>query len=359
MNELSRVLDEVRAKIAKYRGKNLSEANTKTALIDPVLRALGWPVGNLDEVSLEFRLKSSDDSVDYALLLVGRAIPIMLVEAKALGQSLDRWANQIMGYAGTCGTTWVVLTNGDEYRIYNASVAVPFEQKLFRRVQLSNPAERTEETLALLSKERIDDLLAQWQVHFADSQVHAAVEKLFLNSPESLSVLVPFVKQHVKGLNRKEIVSSLARLRVKLVVDDKKPSGGRASVEPPGDVDCIEFWKPIRTESNGLFAGKPADASRIYKQIRGIELALGVLAHECRVELTFDGENRQERRDNALKFLAAVKYPHDLRESTDWVSVRFRVLDKGIKDPDNWPEIREKLTQLGAEIYNKLKDSDV
>ena len=173
MSSLSETLESVRTRIAKYRGKNLSEANTKTALIEPVLCGLGWPVGDLDEVSLEFRLKSSDNPVDYALLLVGNEIPIMLVEAKALGQSLERWANQIMGYAGTCGVAWVVLTDGDEYRIYNASVLAPFEQKLFRTVRLSDPNARPEETLALLSKGRIGDLDAQWKIHFADSQVQA------------------------------------------------------------------------------------------------------------------------------------------------------------------------------------------
>ena len=32
-----------------------------------------------------------------------------------------------MGYVGTIGAEWVVLTNGDEYRIYNAKCgAVPY-----------------------------------------------------------------------------------------------------------------------------------------------------------------------------------------------------------------------------------------
>ena len=112
----------------------------------------------------------------------------MLVEAKALRESLEgKWANKIMGYAGTCGVTWVVLTNGDEYRIYNAGVPVLFEQKLFRSVRLTKPDDRAEETLALLSKERIDDLAAQWQIHFADSQVHAAIGKFFSPAPDPCS----------------------------------------------------------------------------------------------------------------------------------------------------------------------------
>ena len=114
----------------------------KSPLINPVLCAAGLArLATWTKVSLEFRLKSSNNPVDYALLLAGSPIPILLVEAKALGESLDKCADQIMGYAGVCGVTWVVVTNGDEYRIYNASVPVPFEQKLFRRVNLTNPAD--------------------------------------------------------------------------------------------------------------------------------------------------------------------------------------------------------------------------
>ena len=210
MISLSETLENVRTKIAKHKGKNLCEADTKAALINPVLGALGWHVGNLDEVSMEFKHATSHNPVDYALLISGN--PTVLVEAKALGQSLagGKWADQIMGYAGTSGVKWVVLTNGDEYRIFNALVEVPFSQKLFREVRLTDPNSPVESTLALLSKERIDDIGVQWQIHFADRQVYAAIEKLF--SPVSAKTLAHFVKKHVKGLTAKEIHASLARV---------------------------------------------------------------------------------------------------------------------------------------------------
>jgi hypothetical protein len=55
MSTLSEALDQVRQRIALYQGKELNEQNTKTALIDPVLRVLGWEVGNLEEVSQEYK----------------------------------------------------------------------------------------------------------------------------------------------------------------------------------------------------------------------------------------------------------------------------------------------------------------
>ena len=211
MSSLLETIENVRAKIAKHKGKNLCEADTKAALINPVLGALGWHVGNLDEVSMEFKHASSHNPVDYALLINGS--PAVLVEAKALGQSLagGKWADQIMGYAGTSGVRWVVLTNGDEYRIFNALVEVPFNQKLFREVRITDPNSPAESILALLSRERIDDIGIQWQIHFADRQVYTAIEKLFL--PAFTKTLAHFVKKHVRGLTPKEIHAGLARMR--------------------------------------------------------------------------------------------------------------------------------------------------
>ena len=64
-----------------------------------------------------------------------------------------------MGYAAVTGVEWVVLTNGDEYRIYNAHAPVPIEEKLFRSVKVSDDGLQAADTLALLSKARMRDNL--------------------------------------------------------------------------------------------------------------------------------------------------------------------------------------------------------
>ena len=164
MSSLAEALKTVRTRIARYKGTDVGETNTKTALIDPILRALGWDVGDLEEVHQEYKRRRQDKPVDYALILL-RA-PRLFVEAKALGKSLDdrKWANQIMGYATVAGVEWVVITNGDEYRIYNALAHVPMEEKLFRTVSVTDQNAPVEETLSLLSKERLNgnDLEHLW-----------------------------------------------------------------------------------------------------------------------------------------------------------------------------------------------------
>lgn len=66
------------------------------------------------------------------------------------------------GYAATAGVKWCVLTDGDEYRLLNASAEVDVEEKLFRTIGISisdQDHERTLQTLALLSKEKMGERL--------------------------------------------------------------------------------------------------------------------------------------------------------------------------------------------------------
>ena len=39
--------------------------------------------------------------------------------------------------------------------------------------------------------------------------------------------------------------------------------------------------------------------------------------------------------------------------------ILFLVLDKGRNDRDDWDEIRGKLVDMGTDIYNKIKESDL
>src|SRR5689334_9836493 len=125
MPSLGETLEQVRARMERSRGLALNEQNTKASLIEPVLRALGWDTEDFEEVHREYKPKSADKPVDYALFIL--RTPRLFIEAKALGQDLDdrRWANQIMGYAAVAGVEWIVLTDANEYRIYNSHATVP------------------------------------------------------------------------------------------------------------------------------------------------------------------------------------------------------------------------------------------
>jgi hypothetical protein len=213
MADLASVLGSVRDRIARYRGQGIGEENTKTALIDPVLRALGWDLEDLDEVRHEYRRKAGDNPVDYALFLL--RTPRLFVEAKALGENLSdhRWAGQFIGYAGVAGVEWVAVTDGNEWRIYNAHASVPIEEKLFRRVIIDTDEPNAVRTLSLLSKGQLQDnqIDALWKSDFVDRQVRDALVGLF--TPEPDAAIVRLIRSRASSLSPSEVRASLGRLR--------------------------------------------------------------------------------------------------------------------------------------------------
>ena len=138
-----------------------------------------------------------------------------------------------------------------------------------------------------------------------------------------------------------------------------EPLGTKVIIEPPGR-EYSEFWEPIRRD--GLFKGKPVpvqDEGWISKGIRGMSIELVLRDHRCFVQLLFKGEDRLKRRKKIMELFPKTEYEYTLRESKKAAKVWFRVLEKGKKDREDWPEIREKLTKLGTDIYNKIKESGV
>lgn len=83
LDELLGTVERLRGRIGEH-GQSLrkSETLTRYALIDPLLRELGWDTSNPDQVVPEY--PSSGGRADYALLAEGT--PRMMVEAKKLGE---------------------------------------------------------------------------------------------------------------------------------------------------------------------------------------------------------------------------------------------------------------------------------
>src|SRR5215216_387035 len=232
---LTNALPKLRKRIQKIqnRNENIGEQNTKAALIDPLLAALGWDVEDIDEVSREYRRKSQDNPVDYALFMLRS--PRLFVEAKGLEKDLGdrKWISQVLGYATVVGVEWCILTNGDEYRLYNAHAPVDVEQKLFRVVRIaeSDQEEYTLETLELLSKEKMGDNLLNvlWKAHFIDRHVSRALGELLQNDDASL---IRLIRKRTPELTPSEIRESLKRADIRIdfpVVSISSQSSTRAA----------------------------------------------------------------------------------------------------------------------------------
>ena len=103
-----------------------SEALTRYALIDPLLRGLGWDTADPQLVIPEFN--SGSGRADYALLSNGK--PLIMLEAKSLGSQLDQAAVQGINYCNIKGTAFFCVTDGQKWRLYETFKPTPIEEKI-------------------------------------------------------------------------------------------------------------------------------------------------------------------------------------------------------------------------------------
>ncbi len=107
------------------------ETQTRYAIIDPIIRALGWDTEDPKECYPEYDLSEGNTRPDYALfgdwdvedIADGGIAPVVIVEAKALRRDLvDEFVEKLEQYTKeeprmTEGVA--VLTNGGEWRLYD------------------------------------------------------------------------------------------------------------------------------------------------------------------------------------------------------------------------------------------------
>ena len=141
--------------IQEYLSLNLSEADTRVYLIDPVLRILGYVrVGDLRR---EVPVPATKEFLDYELYADGKAQAI--VEAKALRFAItDQAAAQCVQYAAVLGVRWCIITNGVTWAIYNAHASGPLSDKRVAQVRLDGePSEIMEawDVLSLFSRDSL------------------------------------------------------------------------------------------------------------------------------------------------------------------------------------------------------------
>ncbi|MEP6871013.1 MAG: hypothetical protein ABI939_04090, partial [Anaerolineaceae bacterium] len=119
---------------------------------------------------------------------------------------------------------------------------MPVEEKLFRKVVVTEGGDAALQTLALLSKESVSELEALWHEDFIDRQVQAALDDLFEPEPDD-GVIRLLRRRLPPEVRPQEIRAALVRLR--------SPSGGDANIER----------SPASRVSHGSTPAKPAPTS--------------------------------------------------------------------------------------------------
>lgn len=121
LEELLTTIEELQTLI-RHHGDELrhSEMATRYALINPLLRALGWKTQDPASVQVEKHLAKG--RADYLLMGTGgRAV--VLIEAKKLGVNLNAARKQASEYCNRNAIPCYAVTDGQQWHLYETSSA--------------------------------------------------------------------------------------------------------------------------------------------------------------------------------------------------------------------------------------------
>jgi hypothetical protein len=143
------------ARARKFLSLNLSEADTRAYLVDPVLGILGYLAPG--DIRREVPVAATKEFLDYELRAGGQAQ--VIVEAKALKHAVtDQHAGQCVQYASVLGVRWCLITNGIVWVLYDAHAKGPLAEKKVAQVRLDGDEEATDEAWSVLSLFSLESL---------------------------------------------------------------------------------------------------------------------------------------------------------------------------------------------------------
>ncbi len=180
--DIEKAIDTICDRMKRYRDYFHFEEQTRYALVDPMLRVLGWDVSDPDQVKVEFRpsTKSEDTrKADYVLFPPNLDTPLVIIEAKKIGSNdiayylgevedppdtkQGDWVewdiddiDQLERYCASLSVGYGVLTNGDFWDIYDLSKEGSFKEKRKKYFPVANTdLDDSVEALKLLHRRNV------------------------------------------------------------------------------------------------------------------------------------------------------------------------------------------------------------
>ena len=160
MDDFLKLIATLRERIDSHQvALRRNEALTRSVLIDPLLRALGWDMGNPAHIIPEYPIRSAPKKkADYALF-AGSTDPTIIVEAKSLGAALSEAALQALHYCNADGYKYFAVTDGSQWTLYETFREAALDEKSVVRFDL-----RSDSPVDVCSR-----AFALWRQRFVDS----------------------------------------------------------------------------------------------------------------------------------------------------------------------------------------------
>ena len=175
LDDLVGTIETLKERIAAY-GLSLggNEIRTRTALIDPLLTALGWDTANPNIVVPEYKIAPTGNSgrTDYGLLGNNGQL-VASIDAKRLGESLENHEKQIFDYAWSLKVRYAGLTDGDRWYFVDLTKIAENDRTILQVSLTHTPPYEAALKLLLL-----------WRPNLASEKLVAASAPVFDQSSE-------------------------------------------------------------------------------------------------------------------------------------------------------------------------------
>ena len=258
-----------------------NEALTRTALIDPLLRELGWNIEDPAQVIPEYPT-GNNENADY-VLLTGKQ-PLIVVEAKSLDSSLHGRASrqdpvtQASNYAFRIGTRYFSVTNGRLWEIYGRQRSGDAnESKVVQFDLTDSPTKACLEALALWRPGVKAGSVSPAQPSIFEHHLSTAAPTSDLQDPAPSSPFpgtdsawIPYSRLHQTG----NLYSRFHQTGKKICVELQFPDGKRLQIQNGYEVATATVqWLcrkghlkpdhcPIQRGSRYILTAEPAHPSK-------------------------------------------------------------------------------------------------
>lgn len=242
LTDFCAVLKRVKKTADVHRGQlQRREALTRVALVDPLIRSLGWDTSNPDMVEVEKNV-GAGMILDYLL----NAPKPIIIEAKKLNESFENHFVQIVGYAFNLGAESLFITDGLKWYHYtNFSSA---NKEPVRKIDLGNTTDSDLPKEAAYIIEHLDAAL------FAKTASSESVEDELRGRIDELEKMIIEVEGTVSCLMEGKVAPPIIKPELEpwLVLGDGSwdPKGRRPKKLrlPDNSEVAVAGWSKVLTE---------------------------------------------------------------------------------------------------------------
>lgn len=235
-------LKRIRNSADVHRGQlQKSEALTRVALVDPIIRSLGWDTSNPNMVEVEKNV-GAGMILDYLL----KSPKPIIIEAKRLNESFENHFVQIVGYAFKLGVESLFITDGIRWHHYTSFTSANCAP--VRKIDLGNVADAKLPNDAVYLIEHLDVAL------FVDSAASESVEDELRNRIEELEKMIIEVEGILNHMTVGEVPQTVVKIEGDswLVLNDNRwdPKGRRPAKLrlPDNSVITVNGWTKMLAE---------------------------------------------------------------------------------------------------------------